>query len=293
MPVPGQLGQRSRPARPAARPGAACRARRSARPSRSSGPRTATRSSTELVATSSTTRSLAVAVRAQHRHAGGQAGRARGRGGGSRGGSRGPSRRCSAPRRSRAARCGGRRSGSTSARNRSLANRSGEIEQEVDLVARRAASSIASQSSRFVAVDASRRGTPMRSAASIWLRMSASSGETSSVGPAPAIAQHAGGDEVDGALAPAGALHEQHALAIADQSADDVDLIGAEFARRIAGEFVEQRQRLLSECVVGVRHGCTVCRASDNERRGPLSRAASHPRAAPGGRQVMSRRAWW
>jgi hypothetical protein len=52
-------------------------------------------------------------------------------------------------------------------------------------------------------------GCRARSAAAIWLRISASSGETSTVGPAPRLAQQRGGDEVDGRLAPPGALHDQ------------------------------------------------------------------------------------
>ena len=50
--------------------------------------------------------------------------------------------------------------------------------------------------------------TPPRSPASIWLRMSASRGETSSVGPAPR-SQEPGRDEVDRALAPAGPLDDE------------------------------------------------------------------------------------
>ena len=50
---------------------------------------------------------------------------------------------------------------------------------------------------------------PARAAASTWLRISASSGDTITVGPAPAAAQQRGGHEVHRRLAPAGALHDQ------------------------------------------------------------------------------------
>ena len=65
----------------------------------------------------------------------------------------------------------------------------------------------------------------MRAAASIWLRMSASSGETRIVGPAPDSRRMLGGDEVDRALAPAGALHEQHAAAVGDERCDRLELV--------------------------------------------------------------------
>ena len=68
------------------------------------------------------------------------------------------------------------------------------------------------------------RRMPSRSAASIWLRIRASSGETIRVGPRPAIAQDARGDEVDGALAPSGALHDEQPLAAVDQRIDGFPL---------------------------------------------------------------------
>ena len=68
--------------------------------------------------------------------------------------------------------------------NSGLASRSGETSEQVDLVGCAAPAS----SSRIVVFDAllivSQR-SPSRSAASIWLRISASSGEISSVGPSP------------------------------------------------------------------------------------------------------------
>ena len=50
---------------------------------------------------------------------------------------------------------------------------------------------------------------PARSAAAIWLRISASSGLTITVGPAPSRAQQQRRHEVDRRLAPPGALHDQ------------------------------------------------------------------------------------
>ena len=68
-------------------------------------------------------------------------------------------------------------------RKRSFAKRSGETSsRSISSLASRSA--IGSKSSGFVELIVSAR-TPMRSAISIWLRISASSGETSSVGPAP------------------------------------------------------------------------------------------------------------
>src|SRR6266536_368057 len=75
------------------------------------------------------------------------------------------------------------RSESTSRRNRSLFSRSGEISRRSTSPSRTWCS-ISSHSSRFPLLIVAAR-TPARSAIWIWLRMSASSGETSSVGPAP------------------------------------------------------------------------------------------------------------
>ena len=69
---------------------------------------------------------------------------------------------------------------------------------------------------------------PARSAAAIWLRISASSGETITVGPAPCGAQQRGGDEVDRRLAPAGALHDQGAAALDGERLDRGPLVLAE-----------------------------------------------------------------
>ena len=69
---------------------------------------------------------------------------------------------------------------------------------------------------------------PARSAASIWLRMSASSGETMTDGPAPREPQQRGRGEVDRRLAPAGALHDQRPAAVLDQGADRCPLVLAQ-----------------------------------------------------------------
>ena len=73
---------------------------------------------------------------------------------------------------------------------------------------------------------------PARSAAAIWLRISASSGETITVGPAPCGAQQRGGDEVDRRLAPAGALHDQRPAPVDDQRLDRRPLVVAQRGRR-------------------------------------------------------------
>ena len=60
------------------------------------------------------------------------------------------------------------------------------------------------------------------------MRISASSGETSSVGPAPCVAQQPRGDEVHGALAPPGALDEEDPAAVGDDGLDRLELPGPE-----------------------------------------------------------------
>ena len=69
--------------------------------------------------------------------------------------------------------------------------------------------------------------------------MSASSGETMSVGPGAALAQQCGRDEVDGRLAPAGALDAQHPRAVVDEVADRLELMLAE-ARVGPGQLAQQ-----------------------------------------------------
>ena len=80
----------------------------------------------------------------------------------------------------------------------------------------------------------------MRAAASIWLRMSASSGRDEDRGPRARLAQDLGGDEVDGALAPTRALHQQHPAPIGDEGGDRFELIVAELGIGPAGEPTQQ-----------------------------------------------------
>ncbi len=69
---------------------------------------------------------------------------------------------------------------------------------------------------------------PARSAAAIWLRISASSGETITVGPAPPVAQQGGGDEVDRRLAPPGALHDERPAPVDSERLDRRPLVLAQ-----------------------------------------------------------------
>ena len=61
---------------------------------------------------------------------------------------------------------------------------------------------------------------PARPAASTWLRIRASSGDTITVGPAPRPRRRAGRDEVHGRLAPAGALDDERPPPAGDQCLD-------------------------------------------------------------------------
>ena len=86
--------------------------------------------------------------------------------------------------------------------------------------------------------------------------MSASSGETSRVGPAPCVAQQAGGDEVDGALAPAGALHEQApGGGRRARAAMASSWRGPQRGVGIAGELAQQVVGPLAECRIAHRRG--------------------------------------
>ena len=120
----------------------------------------------------------------QHRDAGGQARPAACGSAGSPAGSRAPSRRCSAPRRPPPARRVAASSGSTSSRKPGLFNRSGRNQQHVDLAARGSRRAPRAHSSALAELIVTAR-MPARSAASIWLRINASSGEMITVGPAP------------------------------------------------------------------------------------------------------------
>ena len=75
--------------------------------------------------------------------------------------------------------------------------------------------------------------TPIRSAAAIWLRISASSGEMSKRGSCARFAQQLGGDEIDEALAPARLLHHQQPAPPLHDMADCVLLAIPEQSRRI------------------------------------------------------------
>ena len=98
--------------------------------------------------------------------------------------------------------------GSVSRMKPSSARRSGDTSRTSTSSAARAAR-ISGHASRLLELTVTAR-RPMRAAALIWLRISASRGLMMTVGPSPAVAQHPGRDPVDEALAPAGALHHQH-----------------------------------------------------------------------------------
>ena len=136
---------------------------------------------------SSRTGGAAVAVSA--RISGARAPRPRPRGAGSRGGSRGPTRRCSAPRRPRRARRGGRQLAQPSG----LASCSGASKHELE---RASASSASAARARPAHVRVELRRAAGRAALkdrSTWSRWSAISGETTTVAPGISSA----GDLVD------------------------------------------------------------------------------------------------
>ena len=121
-------------------------------------------------------------------------------------------------------------SGRTSARNFWLASRSGEMSRRSTLPVVEPLGDLVP----VVLVGAVDRDGPHAHALG-GLDLVAHEGEQGrdeQGGPGAPVAQHAGGDEVDGALAPARALHEQHPLASPDQAADDVELVGPEVAGR-------------------------------------------------------------
>ena len=103
---------------------------------------------------------------------------------GSRAGSRGPSRRCSAPRRPRAARRSAASWGSTSSRKPGLLSRSGLTSSTSTSPRGDLGVDLAATRSTLVELMVPAR-MPARAAASTWLRISASSGQTITVGPAP------------------------------------------------------------------------------------------------------------
>ena len=72
--------------------------------------------------------------------------------------------------------------------------------------------------------------TPPSSPASIWLRISDEQRRHEQRRPAPPAAQQLGRDEVDGALAPPGALHDERAAPLLDQRTDRLELIARKSA---------------------------------------------------------------
>src|SRR3954454_3121438 len=127
-----------------------------------------------------------------------------------------------------------RRSGSWAA-NAGLARRSGEISRTSTVPARTSASTWA-QASRLVELMVAAR-RPARSAAAIWSRISASSGDTTSVGPAPWARPAAGPGArgprrgarppEDRRLPPPGRLHEEHPPVLVHQLLHRPDLVRA------------------------------------------------------------------
>lgn len=117
--------------------------------------------------------------------------------------------------------------------NRSFAKRSGEISR-MSVSLRCNLPSGAVQWSRLSELMVSAR-TPMRSAAAIWFRIKARSGEISNAGPAPSSRNEA--------LAPSSLLHNQQpAFAVHDVS-DGVLLALAEFGICAVGSNAKQFER--------------------------------------------------
>ena len=103
----------------------------------------------------------------------------------------------------------------------------GADQQDVDLAGRDLGLRPSSHSSVLAELIVRAR-MPARAAASTWLRISASSGETITVGPAAALAQQRGGHEVHRRLAPAGALHDQRPALLGHQRLDRPPLVLAQ-----------------------------------------------------------------
>ena len=153
---------------------------------------------------------------------------------GSRGGSRGPSRRCSAPRRSPAARPRPRTAGSMSSRKRGLFSRSGLISSR-SIVPAASSPRTSSHSSRLVLLTVCAR-SPSRSAAAIWLRISASSGLMISVGPAPASRSSAVATKYTADLPHPVRWTQSTRARSATRSLDRLELVRAELRRRLPCE---------------------------------------------------------
>ena len=129
---------------------------------------------------------------------------------------------------------------------------------------------------------------PARAAASTWLRISASSGETITVGPLPALAQQRRRDEVDRGLAPARALHDQGAALVGDQCLDRPPLVLAQpgRARGVPDEAGQD----------GIGCGTQICvahalHASHDNARRPEARTSRPEHGVAGVRRLSGSRA--
>ena len=291
MPLPGcsreVVGQPRQPllgrlelddAQPERRRGRACRAARA--------PRSRTAPSAWTPSCSATSVGDAGVGRRggrEDRDAATEARRAACAGGGSRGGSRGPSRRCSAPRRPRAGRSVAASRGSTSSRKPGLLSRSG-LTSSTSTSPAWIWSWIGCHWSMLVELIVTAR-MPARSAAAIWLRISASSGLTITVGPAPRLAQQLGGHEVDRRLAPAGALDDERATAVDGERLDGGPLVLAEDGVVAS----DQRPQVALGGLAGASSrtssvsGSASCPLSTNRHRRPLRRLPGRARALAAG----------
>ena len=183
-------------------------------------------------------------------------------------------------------------SGSMSSRKRGLLSRSGLISSR-SIVSAASRSRTSSHSSRLVLLIVCAR-SPSRSAAAIWLRISASSGLTISVGPGARLAQQRRRDEVDRRLAPARALDAEHPRAVDDHVADRLELIGPELRRRVPRERAQTiKRRGLERLSGGDGHlhtaaagtGATGCPAGPESPTVPEDDAGNDYRPASSGRR--------
>ena len=125
--------------------------------------------------------------------------------------------------------------------------------------------------------------SPARSAAAIWSRISASSGETTSVGPPPCDAQGRGRRPVDRRLAPAGGLHDQHPAPVVDQLGHRPQLV-------LAGRRVRAGHRgdgPAEGVLAGEGEGAVDCHARHSAR--PHPQVVTRCSARPTGRTPSSR----
>ena len=97
-------------------------------------------------------------------------------------------------------------------------------QQDVDLAGAQLVLDTSSHSSRLAELIV-RALMPARAAASTWLRISASSGETITRGTGAARPQQHRRDEVHRGLAPAGALHHQSPPPLRDEHVDCLPLV--------------------------------------------------------------------